>query len=124
LPAGLQDTIRDGVKGGPVKVMRKTVNWSVYLMTGAVGLLAVHLFSSSPPWLSLLPSGFYMAVAISGYMAYGERSWGRQASEASDAALCCRGELAGGAAPGSTGGRVAARSAQAMTSLATSWTVL
>lgn len=44
----VQDTIKSSVKGGPIKAMRKAVNWSVYVMTA-----------------------FYMAVAISGYMAYG-----------------------------------------------------
>lgn len=44
----IQDTIRGNVKGGPIKAMRKTVNISVALMTF-----------------------FYLAVAISGYMAFG-----------------------------------------------------
>lgn len=44
----IQDTIRDGIKGGPIKAMRLTVNVCVYIMTF-----------------------FYLAVAISGYMAYG-----------------------------------------------------
>ncbi len=45
---GLQDTIKGSVRGGPVRAMKKTVNWSVSIMTV-----------------------FYLAVAISGYMAYG-----------------------------------------------------
>ncbi|KAL4457529.1 hypothetical protein ABPG75_012394 [Micractinium tetrahymenae] len=44
----IQDTIKDSVKGGPMRAMKKTVNWTVFIMTA-----------------------FYMAVAISGYMAYG-----------------------------------------------------
>lgn len=44
----IQDTIRDGVAGGPIRAMRRTVNWSVAIMVG-----------------------FYLAVAVSGYMAYG-----------------------------------------------------
>ncbi|PSC74067.1 amino acid permease 4-like [Micractinium conductrix] len=44
----IQDTIKDGLKGGPIKAMRRTVNISVALMTG-----------------------FYLAVAVSGYLAYG-----------------------------------------------------
>lgn len=39
----IQDTIRDAAPGGPIKTMRRTVNWSVALMTA-----------------------FYLAVAISG----------------------------------------------------------
>ncbi|GAB4815312.1 hypothetical protein N2152v2_002358 [Parachlorella kessleri] len=44
----IQDTIKSTVAGGPIKAMRRTVNWSVTVMTF-----------------------FYMLVAITGYMAYG-----------------------------------------------------
>lgn len=49
----IQDTIRGSVPGGPIQAMRKTVNWSVAIMTG-----------------------FYLAVAVTGYMAYGNEVQG------------------------------------------------
>lgn len=52
---GLQDTIKGSVRGGPVRAMKKTVNWSVSIMTV-----------------------FYLAVAISGYMAYGNDVAGKR----------------------------------------------